>query len=234
MMVELELHDYIDAKDCFPGVEIKGGVNYFLWERDNPGKCKISTYKKNEVVSVSERELLEEKADVFIRHNEMVNIFKKVIEKEEDSFMDIVKSRPFGLRESFKDYQEKKYNQSVKLYLNQKIGYIDRNVLTRNEDLVDKIKIYVPKAWGIGNIEKDKIKPFIGEKNSACTETYLCIGPFDNMKNAINALNYMKTKFFHVMIFIKKISQDTWVNGYYYVPMQDFGEEWTDKNYIKI
>ena len=27
------IHDFIDAGECFPGVEIKGGVSYFLWNR---------------------------------------------------------------------------------------------------------------------------------------------------------------------------------------------------------
>lgn len=97
------IHDFLNAKDCFPGVEIKGGVNYFLWERDYSGECEISTHTKENISSVSKRLLLEEGSDVFIRYNEAISIFRKVISHKEKSFSNIVSSRkPFGLTTNFK------------------------------------------------------------------------------------------------------------------------------------
>ena len=76
-----KIHDFIDAGECFPGVEIKGGVSYFLWNRDNRGKCEINTHENGEISSTKTRPLLEKNTDVFIRYNRAISIYKKVKEK---------------------------------------------------------------------------------------------------------------------------------------------------------
>lgn len=102
--------DYPDASDCFPGVEIKGGVNYFLWDRDYSGNYTINTYERGKITSTATRPMLENGCDIFIRNNNLVAIYKKVREKGETSFMSIVSSmRPFGLRGDFFKNSEK-YN----------------------------------------------------------------------------------------------------------------------------
>ncbi|MBU0684092.1 MAG: Eco57I restriction-modification methylase domain-containing protein, partial [Candidatus Omnitrophica bacterium] len=73
------LHDYLYAGDCFPGVEIKGGVCYFLWDRDNKGLCKVFTHEGNKIISEMERPLLENKYDVFVRYNEAISILHKIM-----------------------------------------------------------------------------------------------------------------------------------------------------------
>ena len=91
------IHDFPKAGDCFPGVEIKGGVCYFLWERDNKGKCKIHTHDGEKVISEAERPLLEKGAETFIRYNEAISILRKVQKQKEESFSDIVSANdPFG------------------------------------------------------------------------------------------------------------------------------------------
>ena len=103
------IDDHLCASDAFPGVGLKGGVCYFLWDRDNPGPCQVSTHFKDWPVSTVSRPLLEEGVDVFIRFNEGLSILKKVIavESEESQslslpdnkrFDRLVSSRkPFGL-----------------------------------------------------------------------------------------------------------------------------------------
>ena len=87
------LHDFLDASECFPGVDIKGGVCFFLWDKENSGLCKICTHENGNIESVSERPLLEDNADVFIRYNNAIPILRKVQLSNQTSFADIVSSR---------------------------------------------------------------------------------------------------------------------------------------------
>jgi len=228
------LHDFHNASECFPGVEIKGGICYFLWNRDNEGLCKVISHSEGKIISELERPLLEKNTNVFIRHNKAISILHKIKSKNEKSFSEIVSSgKPFGLRGFFNDFKNKSFDNSVKIYANQKVGYVSPNQILQNKELVNQWKIFVPKAWGMGNLQRDLIKPFIGEKNTCCTETYLVVGPFNNKKVAENTISYMKTKFFHLFISFKKITQDAWKKAYEFVPMQDFSKSWTDEKLYK-
>ncbi len=236
------IHDFINASDCFPGVEIKGGVCYFLWDRDNKGLCRVYTHKADKIISVAERPLLEEGAETFIRHNEAISILHKVRGLNEESFANLVSANdPFGfdvrVENSYRrvkpKYKKEPFNNSVEFYYNgwrkEGLGYIDRRVIKKNIEWIDKYKIFVPKAWGIGDVSKDWIKPFLGKPNSCCTETYLVIGPFDKQETAENVISYTQTKFFHFLLSLVKITQNTMKKAYRSVPMQDFSKPWTDE-----
>ncbi len=240
------LHDFINASDCFPGVEIKGGVCYFLWKRDEIGNCRISTYEDGKIVSEAERPLLEDDTETFIRYNDAISILHKVRALHEDSFANLVSANdPFGfdvrVENSYKrippQYKKQPFTQSVVFYYygwrREGPGYINIDLIKKNRDWIEKYKVFVPKAWGIGNISKDWIKPFIGEPHSCCAETYLVIGPFADKKTAQNVISYTQTKFFHFLIGLIKISQESRRKIYTFIPMQDFLEEWTDEKLYK-
>jgi len=239
------IHDYLNASDCFPGVEIKGGVNYFLWNRDHRGKCKIFTHDEGRILE-SERNLLEEETSTFIRHNQAIPILRKVQSHRDKSFSDIISANdPFGfdvrVDNSYKrikpDFKLKASTNSVLFYYNgwrkDGIGYIDKSRVKKNTAWINKYKILIPKAWGIGNMRTDWLNPFLVSPNSCCTETYLVIGPFDSKKNAENVISYTQTKFFHMMLSLIKITQNTMKNAYSLIPMQDFSEPWTDEKLYK-
>ena len=89
--------DYFDSNECFPGVDISGGVCYFLWERDRERICEITTIRSGEK-SIMERPLLEVDNDSFIRFNEAVSIYRKIKSLKEQSFNKYISSRkPFGI-----------------------------------------------------------------------------------------------------------------------------------------
>lgn len=239
------LHDFANASDCFPGVEIKGGVNYFLWDRDNKGKCEIFSHD-GDLVTKSERFLLEQGSETFIRRNEAIPILRKVLDKKEESFSAIVSANdPFGfdIREenSMKrikpKYRQAKFENSVHFYYNgwrkDGIGYIDKKYVKKNIDLLFKYKFFVPKAVGSGDSKTDVIKPVFPKLNSCCSETYIVVGPFESETAMANAADYLNTKFFHFLVSLKKITQEARRGVYQFVPMQDFTEAWTDQKLYK-
>lgn len=240
------IHDFINASDCFPGVEIKGGVCYFLWERDSKGDCKIYTHDGDRIASEAERPLLEEGAETFIRHSEAISILHKVRKLKEESFASLVSANdPFGfdvrLENSYvrikPQFKKQSFKNSVVFYYNgwrkDGVGHIEKNSVKKNIDWIDKYKIYVPQAWGVGNIKQDWLKPFIGSPNSCCSETYLVIGPFDKKGIVENVISYTQTKFFHFMLGLIKISQHSTKKFYSFVPLQDFSTGWTDEKLYK-
>lgn len=228
------IHDYNDASECFTGVEIKGGVCYFLWERENTGLCRVYQHSDGKIISTMERPLLEKGCDIFIRHNKAISILRKVQKKKEKSFSTIVSSRkPFGLATNFSDFSDTKKTNTIKIYANQKQGYVRKDLITDSFHLLKAYKLFIPEAIGVGDMSKDWLKPILVGKDICCTETYIAIGPFKDKKITDNVYSYTQTKFFHLMLGLKKITQHTTNKVYQFVPMQDFSKPWTDKELYK-
>lgn len=229
------LHDYLNAGECFPGVEIKGGVCYFLWDRDNKGICSIYTHENQKIISNAKRFLFDKKnqLDIFIRYNEAIPILDKILEKKETSFMSIVSSqKPFGLPTNYRG-KKQKFANSVKLYATKEINYIGEKEILTHHDWIDMFKILIPKAVGSGDIKKDWLKPVISEPKSCCSETYVVLGPFKSEKEVENVISYINTKFFHFLLGLRKNTQDCLRKVYQFIPLQDFNKSWTDEKLYK-
>jgi len=230
-----ELHDFPETSDCFPGINIRGGVCYFLWDREHKGDCTITTHKSGNVGIAVKRPLLEKEADVFIRYNEAINILRKVREKTEKSFSIFVSShKAFGLRTYVKG-AEKQFSNSVKLYQNGGVGYIEKSEVVKNQKWIDQWKVLVSYASPGDDSYPHLIlsKPLISEPNSCSTETYLVVGPFSSEKISKNVASYMCTSFVRFLILLIKPSQHVTQKTYAFVPQQDFDERWTDEMLFK-
>lgn len=235
------IHDFSDARLCFPQVEIKGGISYFRWNNESLHNCSFFIHTDKGVIQTN-RNLKTEKTDILIRDGYMINIVKKIQTKEEKTFNSIVSSNdPFGfdMREEHSSKRVKvpfslePEKNSVLFYYNgwrrDGIGYVKRELISKNVEWINKIKILIPKAWGTGDSSKDWIKPFLVEANTCCTETYLVVGPFNDIETANNVIQYMGTKFFHFLVAIMKLTQNAMQGVYCNVPLQDFTKSWTDE-----
>lgn len=230
------LHDFINASDCFGnGVEIKGGICFFLWDRDHVGKCKVFTHTGDKTVEQNERYLQEDGNDVFIRYAEGVSILGKVQSANEKTMDEMVSSqKPFGLR-TYVHGEQKRFAGSIKLYERGGTGYVNRGKITKNENWIDQPKVFISAAYNAGDSIPHQIigKPIAGEAGSACTETYIVVGPFNAPFEVDNAISYIQTKFFRFLVMLRKSSQHAASSVYAFVPQQDFSKPWTDTELYK-
>jgi len=239
------IDDYLTASDVFPGVGLKGGVCYFLWDRDHPGECEVTTHYGSSVPSTMVRPLLEEGADVFIRFNEGLSILKKVMTAEtngstslalpeDQQFMELVSSiGAFGLSSTFRGNKADS-SGDLKVYRNGGIGYVPRSEITKERHAFDRWKVFIGRAApGTGNKDTYPHKilstPFLGEPGSISSWTYLYIGPFDSKEAAESVMSYLACRLTRLLILLHKPSQGTTRKVYKFVPTQDWTRTWTDE-----
>ena len=228
------LVDYFDSNDCFPGIDLSGGVCYFLWDQQHSGDCIVRSII-NGKESIIQRPLIEKGNDSFVRFNSSISILEKIKQFQESSFIQLVSSRkPFGIATNEKINTEKGIN-GIKIYAYPKNGYIESSKVSANKQSVYKPKVLISYAYGErGNFPYLVIgKPFIGDVNSCCSETYLMIGPFDTTNECENVMSYIRTKFFRFLVLLRKNTQHATSKVYQFVPLQDFSHPWTDEMLYK-
>ena len=211
------IHDFPDSSDCFSGVNIRGGVCYFLWNRDSKGLCEITTHKGQEIIGPVIRPLLEEGNDTFVRYNQAISIIKKVFKSQESSFASLVSSQtPFGIVSSYKGLSHKSNNSDLRLYKSGhemehrgQTAYAPLKMIIRGKDLINCHKVYLGEASSAVGAFPHAIltQPFYGEPGSVCTQSYLVIGPFESKVECDNVISYIKTKLFRFMVLQRKNTQ---------------------------
>ena len=230
------LVDYIDSNDCFGGVDIAGGVCYFLWDRDHEGLCKVTSV--NKTCSKTSDRLLGEYS-TFIRQAEAINIVHKVLNNCKITMDSIVYSRkPFGLDNGYIG-QLTPFSGSVTLFGSQGISYIKEEEIIQNAHLLNEWKVIASKASAQGGRAdsegKRKVLPKVEvlSPGTICTESYLLLFHTSIQIEAENAASYVKTMFFRFLLSLKVITQNISKDSFSFVPLQDFSHPWTDEMLYK-
>ena len=229
-----KITDFPDSAECFPGIDLSGGVCYFLWNRDNRGDCDITTIVEGKA-STMKRPLLEEGLDTFIRYNEAVPILHKVVALKEERFIKQVSSqKPFGLR-TYAKGKDKQFPDAVRLYGSTGITFIAKKDVLSKTEWLNKYKVYISRAYGERIAKSYWVtgKPFLGEPKTCCSETYLVMGPYSSKKEAENVMSYIRTRFFRFLVLLVKNTQDAPKKVYGLVPTQNFNKMWTDEKLYK-
>ena len=215
------LHDFIDGHDCFPTVDIAGGICYFLWNKLFKGTSTITTHYQGIAVK-SEREL--NSGGVFIRHIEELTILNKV-KSTSKMFLNIYSRKPFGLPTTEKGMEK----GDIKIRYNGGIAFFERAKVTTNRELIDKWKVITSRltAEHAGETDKNGQKKIISTleiiaPEVVCSETYLLLKVFDTEQEAVKFTTYIKTKFVRSLIAMLTPTQQLSRSNFSAIPLQDF------------
>ena len=99
--------------------------------------------------------------------------------------------------------------------------YVRRDYVNKVKNL-DKFKLFIPKANGIGAFGEVISSPITATPGVGSTETFLSIGILDSEYEMDTALKYIKTKFARALLGVLKTTQDITPDKWKYVPLQDF------------
>jgi len=223
------LYDYIDPHDCFPTVDVAGGICYFLRDKRYFGLCNFVSCKNGTQIATM-RDLSE--SDVLIRHQEELSILSKV-QVEGQTYLNetAYSQKPFGLRTYVKPLEK----GDIVLRYNGGVGPYQSDLITTNKDLIGKWKIITSclTAEHAGETDRNGQKRIFStleilEPGQICTETYMLLSTFDNRKACENMLGYLKTRFVRALIGMVTATQHLSRGNFRFVPVLDFTRPWTD------
>ena len=228
--------DYPKLYEGFPGVKIRGGISYFLWDRQHIGPCSFQTVWDGQPTGPAVTRHLDA-YDILVRRNEAVPILEKVLAKRESAFASAVSSRkPFGLPTNFHGKPDaKKLKEPIKLFGSRKVSWVERKDVPINQDWVDQWKVLMTAVQGTSAAVETKFlsKPIIAEPGTACTETYLVAGRFDSEDIAVFCAQYLRTRFVRFLVSLRKATQHATRDVYAFVPTVPLNQEWTDAKLYK-
>jgi hypothetical protein len=244
------IHDFENAKECFPGINLDGGVNYFLWENNYKGKIEYHFHSFDGKEIITNRYLKEEYSETVIRDPRQLSIIEKVNSFNYKKFSEIVSTRnPYGIGSDLFNRPEaygidkipdKKFKDSLLIYgikgkkggANRVTGYIDKALIKKNLESISKFKLFFSKAYMTNSTVPPKI--IMGEPSSVCTETFLEIGPFDSVNEQQQVLNYIGTKFFRAILFFFRHSLNISKDSFSHIPLLKYDFDFKDDKLYKM
>lgn len=244
-----ELHDCWHPEEIFPNTNNRGGICYFLWDKnyDNlKSKMRVVTHEGDGVVNEYIRNLRIGDMDIFFRNNKAISILDKVISGNATPTLKehISAAKAFGFRTFF--ISDPKFRSStsglmepIKCYgRTGKVGYVEKSEISAHTEWIDRWKVFIPESNNIGTeLNDDNQNSFVGAPKEICTESFLCVGADLNLTkdSAKNLSEYLRTKFARFLLSLAKISQHGTSKTYRFVPIVDFSKEWTDeKLYVEF
>ena len=234
----VRLVDYSNAKDCFPGISLGGGVCYFLWSRDKVEECEYTNIHEGKV-STCRRDLNE--FPVFVRYNEALSIIHKVRKEKTTMVDETMGSRnPFGFPSNARGNAGKTKERCYKLYYSGGEGYVSKKEIDKGLDLIDKYKVMISRATSEHAGEPDSSGMYnvlsqirVLKPGEVCTDSYLIAFSSEKEDEANNCADYIRSKLFRFLLLQAVTSISLSKEKFQFIPNMDYSQHWDDEKLYK-
>jgi site-specific DNA-methyltransferase (adenine-specific) len=209
------INHFDDACKIFgKGVDISGGVSYFLYNINYKGICKFnSTYIDLKTF------------DIVIKNPSDLNIISKFCKNTNITKISNPRSY-FGVPTKIDDIQNSKISDEyIKCYFSKSKGFEKWIKKSEVKKLDMKYRVATPRANGdkpnFGNL-------FILSPNECVSDSYISFF-VDTESQAESLLSYLKCKLANYLLSLRKISNTIKPDTCKWIPMVPFDREWTDE-----
>ncbi len=224
--------DFPKLYEAFPGVKIRGGVSYFVWDREHDGPCEFQTIWDGKPTTPPVARHLDA-YDVLVRRNQAVPILEKVRARGEPTLDKRVSSqKPFGFATNYRGRPSSDgLADPVRLFANQRTAWVEREAIETKPEWVDRWKVLMTRIQGTSAAVETKFlsKPIVAGPGTACTETYVVAGEFQTREEAQRYAGYLRTRFVRFLVSLRKPAQNALRPVYAFVPDLPLDQEWTDE-----
>lgn len=230
------LVDFADSRHAFDGVDVAGGICYFLWDSGAVHEvCEVTSHgtsiAKTEIRALNEY-------PVFVRDNIAAEIIRKV-KARASLFLDTLVSsrRPFDLDSNFAGSSI----GDLKLFRAGGDSFTDRSQISKGIELVDAWKVLLSKTSSehAGQADKSGQKRVLSRlevmpPGSVATESYLILGPFGTEAEAGRMHAYLSTRFARYLLSAILLTQNISKSSFAFVPQVDLSRQWSDQDLFDL
>lgn len=234
-----KIFDYENDREIFKNAHNDGGICYILWDIQYNQNGELTYWYKDIAGNISQeiKSLKATHGDIVVRDARISPIISKAIHNNNSLSIIMSKTKPFGVRKDLFNKPERYPNANVSdLFYQGSVlihgvkgikggakrtsAYVDRSIISKNSSWIDKWKLFFTTSYSTNaTIPPEDI---LSEPGSACTETFIVIGPFDTKNEMFNCHKYIHTNFVRALLYFGHGTMQVTASVFQFVPLQDF------------